>query len=215
MESYLTVLSDAAGEYTEKRSKFLAVVRRCETEEDAAAFLSEIRAMHREARHNCYAYIVAQGRTKRFSDDGEPHGTAGKPILEVIEGANLCNVALVVTRYFGGILLGTGGLARAYTEAAKEAVAAAEIVRMTPCAVFRTVCPYADADRLTQLLEKSGCVIENTEYADQVTVTYHMEVSREEAFADSLREAFSARLCALPVTQTMLPVKISTDLEDF
>lgn len=215
MESYLTVLSDAAGEYTEKRSKFLAALRRCETEEEAAAFLSEIRAKHREARHNCYAYCVAEGRTKRFSDDGEPHGTAGKPILEVIEGANLCNVALVVTRYFGGILLGTGGLARAYTEAAKEAVAAAEIVRMTPCSVFCTVCPYPDVDRLTALLEKSGCVIEKTDYAHQVTVTYHMEVSREEAFICRLREAFSARLTADPIAQTMLPVKISTDLEDF
>ena len=207
MESFLTVLSNSAGEYTEKRSKFLAVLKPCETEEEAAAFLAEVRAGHHEARHHCYAYCVAGGTVKRFSDDGEPHGTAGKPILEVLEGAQLCNAILVVTRYFGGVLLGTGGLVRAYTEAAKEAVAAASIVKMTPCAVFRTVCPYSDVDRLTQLLQNNGCEIENTDYAEQVTVQYHLEVSLAEGFQNCLREAFSARLVAEPLKEKMLPVK--------
>ena len=206
MESFLTVLCDAAGEYTEKRSKFLAVLHPCETEEDAASFLAEIRARHREARHNCYAYCVADGRAKRFSDDSEPHGTAGKPILEVIEGADLYNVVLVVTRYFGGILLGTGGLARAYTEAAKQAVASAKIVRMTPCCVFRTVCPYSDVQRLAKLIETAGGKIETTDYAADVTVTYYLESDKEAAFLTTLQETFSARLSAEKTEEKRLPM---------
>ena len=215
MGEFLTVFGESGGEYTEKRSRFLAALRHCETEEEAAAFLSEIRALHRDARHNCYAYSVAGGTVKRFSDDGEPHGTAGKPILEVIEGAGLCDIAIVVTRYFGGVLLGTGGLVRAYTEAAKEAVSGADPVRMTSCTVFRTVCSYADVDRLMQLLRSNGCETENTEYAEQVTVTFHLESSLAERFQKALQETFSAKITAETVAEKMLPVKIATDLEEF
>ncbi|MBQ7726583.1 MAG: YigZ family protein, partial [Clostridia bacterium] len=151
MEEYITVSGQSTGEYSEKHSRFLAALFPCETEEQAAEILSQIRSERWDARHHCYAYCVNGGAVKRFSDDGEPHGTAGKPILEVVEAGGFTNVLLVVTRYFGGVLLGTGGLVRAYTAAAKEAVAAAKPVKMTLCRVYNTVCSYADHEKLAKL----------------------------------------------------------------
>ena len=107
-ESYITVVGETAAEYTEKRSRFIATLKHCKTEEEAAEFINALKSKYWDARHNCYAYSVENGALKRFSDDGEPHGTAGNPILSVIEGASITNVCIVVTRYFGGVLLGTG-----------------------------------------------------------------------------------------------------------
>ena len=115
MDGFVTVLEETTAEYTEKRSRFIATLYPCDTEEKAAEFINKMRSEYWDARHNCFAYSVENGAVKRFSDDGEPHGTAGKPILEVIEGAGITNTVIVVTRYFGGVLLGTGGLVRAYT----------------------------------------------------------------------------------------------------
>ncbi len=117
------VIEPGIGEYTEKKSRFIAEVRNVETEEEAAAFVNEIKKKYWDARHNCMAFVLGESRdTMRFSDDGEPSGTAGKPILDVILGNQIINAAIVVTRYFGGILLGTGGLVRAYQKAAQEAL---------------------------------------------------------------------------------------------
>lgn len=137
MESYITVSGESVGEYSEKRSRFIATLRHTETEEQAAAFLAEMRSKYWDARHNCYAYSMSGGTLKRFSDDGEPHGTAGKPILDIIDGSGLTDIMIVVTRYFGGVLLGTGGLVRAYSAAAREAVANANRVKMTPAPYIR------------------------------------------------------------------------------
>ena len=113
-EGYITVIGQTEAEYTEKRSRFIATLKHCETEEAAAEFISALKAKYWDARHNCYAYSVENGALKRFSDDGEPQGTAGKPMLEILKGAALYDVCAVVTRYFGGTLLGTGRLVRAY-----------------------------------------------------------------------------------------------------
>ena len=116
MEKYITVLGESTAEYTEKRSRFIATIRHCDSEEEALAFIEEMRSKYWDARHNVYAYSVKhQGR---FSDDGEPHGTAGKPVYDVITSDGITNLAVVVTRYFGGVLLGTGGLVRAYSKSA-------------------------------------------------------------------------------------------------
>ena len=123
MEQYKTVLEGGTGEIIEKKSRFIATVRPVRNEEEALAFLEEMRKQYWDARHNCYAYSVGRNREyTRCSDDGEPSGTAGRPMLDVILGEDIYNVAVVVTRYFGGVLLGTGGLIRAYTNAAKEAL---------------------------------------------------------------------------------------------
>ena len=124
MEQYKTVLEGGTGEIVEKKSRFIATVRPVKNEEEALAFLEEMRKKYWDARHNCYAYSIGKNREfTRCSDDGEPSGTAGRPMLDVILGEDIYNVAVVVTRYFGGVLLGTGGLVRAYSKAVQEGLA--------------------------------------------------------------------------------------------
>ena len=146
MKEYKTIIEDGTGEYVEKKSRFIGYVRHVENEEEADAFILEIKKKHYDARHNCSAYIVGEEKEiLRFSDDGEPGGTAGKPILEVITGNELHNVCIVVTRYFGGTLLGTGGLVRSYTEAAKECISDTEIV--TKCLVIPLTISFVNVGR--------------------------------------------------------------------
>ena len=132
MEEYRTIRGTASGEYEEKKSRFIASAAHVESEEEAVAFLEQIRAANRTARHNVYAYKLRAGNRERYSDDGEPAKTAGTPVLEVIGHSGLTDLIVVVTRYFGGILLGTGGLVRAYTSAASSALEAAEKVTVQP-----------------------------------------------------------------------------------
>lgn len=192
LEKYITVLGESVAEYTEKRSRFIATVRHCDTEEEALAFIDEMRSKYWDARHNVYAYSV--GYQGRFSDDGEPHGTAGKPVYDVITGGSVTNLAVVVTRYFGGVLLGTGGLVRAYSKAAKDALSVIEKAEMIPCSVYETICEYTDHGKLTNLIENSGGVIDNTEFTDKVTLIYSFKDADCEAYLKKLSEAFSARL---------------------
>ena len=120
-DSYRILLEGGQGEYVEKKSRFIATVRKCESEEEAVRFIEEMKKKYWDARHNCSAFVIgSRGELTRCSDDGEPSGTAGRPMLEVLTGEGIRNVAVVVTRYFGGVLLGTGGLVRAYTQAVKE-----------------------------------------------------------------------------------------------
>lgn len=196
MDKYLTVLGMNQAEFTEKRSRFIASLCHCETEAEATAFIDKMRSEYWDAKHNVYAYSVEKGRLSRFSDDGEPHGTAGKPVFDVLTGSGATDVAVVVTRYFGGILLGTGGLVRAYSKACKDAIEAAQMAEMIPCTVFRTVCEYTDHQRLVSLIEAKNGKIENTEFTDKVTVEYCFKDSEVEGFLPSLCENFSARLVA-------------------
>lgn len=191
--SYLTIKTQATSEYVEKRSKFLGAAFPCKTEEEALGILEKLRSKYWDARHNCFAFVVDEGRTSRFSDDGEPHGTAGKPILEVINGKGLKNVLVVVTRYFGGVLLGTGGLVRAYTEATKEALENAETVEMIPCTVFEVICEYQDHSTLLKITENIAGVID-TQFTDKVSLTFALKDQDIADFEKSLTETFSARL---------------------
>ena len=206
MESYITVSGESVGEYSEKRSRFIATLRHTETEEQAAAFLAEMRSKYWDARHNCYAYSLSHGALKRFSDDGEPHGTAGKPILDIIDGSGLTDITVVVTRYFGGVLLGTGGLVRAYSAAAREAVAAAERVRMTPCTVYKARCGYSELERLTKLITDCGGRVENTVYGADVELEFHLEDLACGGFLSKLKEMFAARISAEETAEKMLGV---------
>ena len=208
MESYITVSGASVGEYSEKRSRFIATLRHTETEEQAAAFLAEMRSKYWDARHNCYAYSMSGGTLKRFSDDGEPHGTAGKPILDIIDGSGLTDIMIVVTRYFGGVLLGTGGLVRAYSAAAREAVANANRVKMTPCTVYKASCGYSELERLTKLIGDCGGSVENTVYTENVELEFYLENSCCEDFLLKLKETFAARRTAEEITQKMLGVAV-------
>ena len=210
MGGYLTVLGISGGEYTEKRSRFIATAAPCANEDEAVKFINEIRGRCWDARHNCYAYCVNEGRTSRFSDDSEPHGTAGAPIMDVIKGAGLVNVAVVVTRYFGGVLLGTGGLVRAYSTAASEALKNARIVRMAEGAVYTLTCEYQDYARLIKILKDYNGDIKNEEFAENVKLTYELENGKSEGLGLKITEVFSGRM----VPEKGAAVVIPSDAEE-
>ena len=167
----LTIRGSGKGEYTEKKSRFLGLALHVESEEEAAGYLEKIRKQYYDARHNCYAWIIGEQKEKiRSSDDGEPSGTAGQPILKVLEGSGCTNVMIIVTRYFGGTLLGTGGLVRAYTKASREALEDAELVRMCLCERFTATIDYSFLDRVMYFLRQAGIAPDDTLYSDRVGI---------------------------------------------
>lgn len=169
---YLTLARPGQGEYEEKKSRFLGKAVHIESEEEAAAFIAGIRKQYYDARHNCYAWVLGEGsERKKSSDDGEPSGTAGQPILRVIEGSGCTNVLVIVTRYFGGTLLGTGGLVRAYTQAARAALEDAQKARMCLCRKLAVTVEYGALDRLLYALRRDGIEPQETEYGAKVTLT--------------------------------------------
>jgi uncharacterized YigZ family protein len=207
LKTYSTIFSEYKTEYVEKRSRFIATVRHCETEQDTAAFLEEMRSKYWDARHNCFAFSLREGNLCRFSDDGEPHGTAGKPMLDVIVGSGITDIAVVVTRYFGGILLGTGGLVRAYSKSVQECLAGAEVVTMIPSVVFSVTCDYTDHGKLANLITTSGGNIDNTDFTDKVTVTFCLKAEFTDEFSKKFIEVFSARLKLTEIEKKLMPFK--------
>ena len=185
MGSYRIPASEGKSEYIEKRSVFLGRVKHVESEEEARAFIAQIKKEQRDARHNCWCYTLRDG-PERYSDDGEPQGTAGIPMLELFRKAEVTNAVCVVTRYFGGILLGTGGLFRAYTRAAKDALDAAGIEEVVPKAVFSLSCPYALTDRIKTELPSFEAAILNTEYGEKVVMTVSLPERNKESFPDRI-----------------------------
>ena len=187
--SYLTLNARADAEYTVNRSRFISHAAPVSGVEEANAFVADIRAEYPDATHNVFAFVVREPEYARYSDDGEPSGTSGMPVLQVIKGASLTNAAVVVTRYFGGILLGTGGLVRAYTQAAKLAVEAAGTVRMEQCADMRCDCPYSFYERLMRLIPLHGGVVEDTAFEDAVRLRLRVPAENADGLARAVREA--------------------------
>jgi len=193
--SYRILLSGGQGEYEEKKSRFIATVRRCDTEEEAVSFIEEMKKKYWDARHNCSAFCIgSRGELTRCSDDGEPSGTAGRPMLEVLLGSGIRNVAVVVTRYFGGVLLGTGGLVRAYTQAVKEGLAACEVGMMTPGAEIKIGTDYNGIGKILYLLGQRGVEPLESEYGERVTLKVLLPASQEEEFRKELTEATAGRV---------------------
>ena len=193
--SYRILLSGGQGEYEEKKSRFIATVRRCDTEEEAVSFIEEMKKKYWDARHNCSAFCIgSRGELTRCSDDGEPSGTAGRPMLEVLLGSGIRNVAVVVTRYFGGVLLGTGGLVRAYTQAVKEGLAACEVGMMVPGAELRIGTDYNGIGKILYLLGQRGVEPLESEYGERVTLKVLLPASQEEEFRKELTEATAGRV---------------------
>jgi uncharacterized YigZ family protein len=186
---YLTLARPGQGEYEEKKSRFLGKAVHIESEEEAAAFIAGIRKQYYDARHNCYAWVLGEGsERKKSSDDGEPSGTAGQPILRVIEGSGCTNVLVIVTRYFGGTLLGTGGLVRAYTQAARAALENAQTARMCLCRKLAVTVDYGALDRLLYALRRDGIEPQETEYGAKVTL--HLII--EEKQGDTVENMITA-----------------------
>lgn len=193
MEQYLIPAKEGASEYIEKKSRFLGLIVPVTTEAEARAQLDAVKKREYDARHNCWAYILHSGQ-KRCSDDGEPQGTAGQPILNVLEREGVQDVLCVVTRYFGGILLGAGGLCRAYTKAAKDALGDAGISELRPWSVLRLDCPYALFERMKLELEKRGGTVISSEYGAQIALTAALPEPGEAVFAKALQELSAGSL---------------------
>ena len=181
---YISVEKASTAEITEKKSRFIANIIHAETEDEVNAFIEKIRKEHYSARHNVYAYILSNG-VKKYTDDGEPSKTGGFPILEMLEKQGITDVVCVVTRYFGGTLLGTGGLIRAYTEAAKQGLIASGTVTMKKCELIELTLSYANLGSVEHLLKKHGAVCEDKSYAENITLT----VSIDSSFANNLTES--------------------------
>lgn len=194
MEEYRTLGGYGRAEIEEKRSIFIGSADFVETEDEAVAFINRIRAEFPDARHNVYAYLLREGAKTRYSDDKEPQGTAGMPVLEVLRKSNCLDAVIVVTRYFGGILLGAGGLARAYTEAAAAAVRAAGPVLRSPCVSFAFSSPYSDYERYRALLASQGAILGEPEFGADVTVRYTVKEKAMQAVAEKLYDASLGRI---------------------
>ncbi len=191
---YFEISERGTGEIIEKKSRFIATVAPVWSEEEALQFIEEIKKRFWDARHNCTAYIIGRKcELVRYSDDGEPQGTAGKPILEVLYGAGLTNVAAVVTRYFGGTLLGTGGLVRAYTQAVQEGIRNTPIIQMRYGSALNIQAEYADVGKIQYLLGQRKISILQSQYEEKVTMDIMIPFEDTDTIRKAVTEATAAK----------------------
>ena len=183
LKPYKTLLKASSDEFIINKSRFIGYGCPCETEEDALAFLKSVREKHKDASHNCYAYIIgANMGIMRYSDDGEPGGTAGLPIIEVMKARGVTNCAVVVTRYFGGVLLGAGGLVRAYSQGSAAALNACGVGTIHPTARYLIEIPYPMLSRFDYFLKSEPVLIEEKTFTDVITYTMLIRTADEEGF---------------------------------
>ena len=194
LADYLTVKKQAEYTFTEKKSRFIGYIKPCTDEAQAIEFVNFIKKKHSDARHNVYAYVLRENNKQRYSDDGEPQGTGGLPVLEVITKKGLVDVCVVVTRYFGGILLGTGGLTRAYSEGCKGAVNASGIVLMSECQCFDIECDYGFYNTLQSIFIKFGAQIEKSDFSDSVKLSCYIKQESLGKLFDEIKEKFSGKV---------------------
>ncbi|GAA0124118.1 YigZ family protein [Clostridium sp. ATCC 25772] len=193
--SYFTIKDEAKAEFNERKSVFIGYTKRVKTEDEAKEFVSKIKGMHKQATHNCSAYIVGENKNiQRYSDDGEPQGTAGIPILEVLKKNDLTDIAVVVTRYFGGILLGAGGLVRAYSKGASEVIKEAGIVEKVKGFEIRVILDYDLLGKIQYICGTNNWYIEDTIYTDKVELIMYCESSNYEEVSNSFVEATSGKV---------------------
>ena len=199
MKEYKTVEFESQDEFVEKKSRFIGYVKPVKTQEEASEFINLIKSKHWDASHNVSAYVLRENNIQRSSDDGEPSGTAGVPVLDVLLKENLVDVCVVVTRYFGGVLLGAGGLIRAYSHASKLAVNSGNIITMAPCKVLKTDVEYSFYERLNILLSDFSANIENADFSDVVTVKFSIKADTVDALSSKLTELSNGKysLCEI------------------
>jgi len=192
MRDYKTAADRAFSEFTEKKSRFLTYLVPVSSEQEATDFIAEIASQHREAAHVVYAYSLLDRQIKRFSDAGEPQGTAGMPTLDVLLRREIYNVAIATVRYFGGILLGTGGLTRAYSKGACDAVSAAKIITRTWGDLLSLTLPYSLYGRVSPRLSEDDCALVESDFAETVTLTVFVPESKTDKFIRDLVELTAA-----------------------
>lgn len=194
LERYKTIYQGNVGEIIEKKSRFIATVRLVENEEEALAFIEEMRKKYWNATHNCFAYVIGEHREiVRCSDDGEPSGTAGKPMLDVLLGEELYNTAVVVTRYFGGTLLGTGGLVRAYSKAVQEGLAQSRIIEKQYGTILEIGTDYQGLGKIQYIIGENKIPLLDSQYTDVVTLQVLLPVGDKERFVAELTEGTNGR----------------------
>ena len=202
IDSYITVREEASDEVVIMKSSFIGYAAPCETEEDALAFLRRIKEKHRDARHHCYAYVIGlNAGVMRYSDDGEPGGTAGLPMMDVLKNAGAVNCCVVVVRYFGGVLLGTGGLVRAYTLGCKIALEAAGLVRMELSDVLRCRISYPLWNSVQYAVQKLPVQLGDTVYAEDVAFVLIVRKKDSEATVLQLRNLSDGKMTCEPVSE--------------
>ncbi|MDR0906245.1 MAG: IMPACT family protein [Oscillospiraceae bacterium] len=206
-KEFLAPTRDGTSEITEKRSRFIGRVFPVASEQDAKNAVERVKAEHRDARHNAWCYIAPDGK-ERASDDGEPSGTAGTPMLEMLRHEGIRGAAVVVTRYFGGVLLGPGGLARAYTAAAKNALEASEVRRFTTKTRVKTVCAYASAPIIKREIAQNGGAEDGSDYAEDVTLYALFGAEGASAFAVKIKELTAGTVTPEIIGEKIVPVEI-------
>ena len=204
MEDYKTIKKECSAEIEVKKSRFIATVFPCKTEAEAQEFLNRMRKKYWDARHNVYAFSIRENNLKRFSDDGEPHSTAGLPVMEVINHSGITDIAVVVTRYFGGILLGTGGLVRAYSDAARAVLEVAEVEDILAAKQFKILCEYSDYDVLNKLLEGFKVKVLSTDFLDKVEISLGVVAEQFNALNQKCTDTFCGKMPFLNVKDIFL-----------
>lgn len=188
MREYKTVELESSDYFVEKKSKFIGYAKPVSTQDEAVEFINTIKSKHWDATHNVYAYVLRENNTQRYSDDGEPSGTAGVPVLDVILKENVTDVCVVATRYFGGTLLGAGGLVRAYSHTSKIALDAAHIITMANCQIYSVIVDYSFYDRLNVLLSDFGANVINSDFSTSVCVEFSIKEDTSELLKDKLTD---------------------------
>ena len=191
---YMTVKQEGHSTYTEKKSEFLSYVRPVTTEEEALSFIGEIKSMNADATHNVYAYVVRENNLQRYTDDGEPSGTAGMPVLDAIRKRGLVDVAVVVTRYFGGTLLGTGGLVRCYGKCAVQGITAAVPIIRRLCEIYEVECDYTQLGKVQYAISTSEYRLEDTVYEEDVRLIVCVEQGNGQRFINEMVEVCAGKV---------------------
>ncbi len=193
---YITVKNEAEDSFVERKSRFIGHCRPVATEEEALAFIARIKKENWDASHNVHAYVLKNGGVMRFSDDGEPQGTAGIPVLDALRKSGVVDTVIVATRYFGGVLLGAGGLVRAYSHTASIALTAAGKIKMKACDILCCSCDYATYGKVNSVIPESGGIIEDVEFLEDVKITFHIFPELRTAFEKNLADASNGRVSA-------------------
>ena len=205
MDQYRTVKNEAEDEFVERRSRFIGRVKPVKTEEDAVSFIRACKSKYWDASHNVYAYSLREGSVRRYSDDGEPQGTAGVPVLDVLQKENLTDLAVVVTRYFGGVLLGAGGLVRAYSHAAKLGIMAAGIQVMRLCVTGTITCDYNQYGRVASLIPQLGGRVEDAQFGMVVVLSFSLPKEAAPALEKQLADVTCGSVAPLFTGECYLP----------
>ncbi len=209
MTEYFIPTNAAESEFVEKRSRFIGQIKPVETEAAARAFIEEIKKKHYDARHNCWCYLLRDGAITRYSDDGEPQGTAGLPMLGVFEKAGVTNLVCVVTRYFGGTLLGAGGLVRAYTRSCSDALNVSGISVVRRWVRCEMHCSYSLYERLTRECVALGAMTENADYGADILLTVLVPEENWDAFSARIYDMTSGNVTPNAIGEEMKPVPLT------